>query len=1067
MHSGPKRLSGLLTIAMLSAVYTPCASAQAPPVPPVFQDLYTELNNYLVNFNSTLGSGGGSKSATLMTGSLKVANSNVGPQLLNGTLGMQLQLNALKAMGAQAILVEIGFPMLYEPFLTSQGQSYADYVTYYQGLASAIRSAGLKVVVENDTLLSNDIAAGWNVAPFYATLNWTQYQQARADTAAVIAQTLQPDYMVVLEEPDTEAANSGQGNVNTPNGATAMLGQILTSLQQADVPNVKVGAGVGTWLNGFLEFIQEFVTLPVDFIDFHIYPVNDNFLPNALQIASAAAAAGKPVAMTECWLSKERDTEVGVLSNDVIRGRDPFSFWAPLDALFIQTMQKLAKNTQMLFLNPYSSEYYFVYQTYDAATENLTPGQILSQENSLVSVANQEAQYTGTGMSYYKSMVSPPDTAPPSAPGGLTGGSGNPSTTFLNWNAATDNVGVAGYRVLRDGAVAGITASLYFQDAGLSESVKYTYTIEAFDLAGNISAASLPLDITTRDVTPPSAPGSVAAVALSCEKVKLTWSPSTDNVGVGSYIVFWGVSPQALSQIARTAGTSTAYTNYPLTGGTTYYYAVEAEDKSGNISLMSAIVAVSTPMPPAAPANVAGTADSASKIGLSWSAAASGGLPIQNYHVYRGTTSSNLSQLAVLPLTSYTDRTVTAGTTYYYAVAAADTGGDLSVMSATVPTATPALPSAPSNVAATPASTSKVGVTWSASVSGGLPIQNYHVYRGTTSANLNQVAVTQQNSYTDRTVTAGTRYYYAVEAADTAADLSPMSATVPATTPTAPSAPTNLAATPASASKIELTWATSASGGLPIQNYHVYRGTTSSNLSQVAVVQQTSYWDRTVTAGATYYYAVAAADTAADLSPMSATLTVNVPAAPEAPAGLVATPVSTVQISLTWDAAVGGGLPIRNYHVYRGATAATLSQVAVVVQPAYKDVSGSPATTYYYAVQATDTGGDLSAMSAAVAATTLAMPAAPTNLTASAPSKSKVELAWTPGPLGMPLASYSIYRGTAPTNLAPLTSIPASKISYSDTGLTGGTTYYYAVQAVDTGSNTSPMSTVVAATTPK
>ena len=537
----------------------------------------------------------------------------------------------------------------------------------------------------------------------------------------------------------------------------------------------------------------------------------------------------------------------------------------------------------------------------------------------------------------------------------------------------TDNVGVAGYRVLRDGAVAGITAALYYQDAGLSESVKYTYTIEAFDLAGNISAASLALDITTRDVTPPSAPGNVAAVALSCEKVKLTWSPSTDNVGVGSYIVFWGVSPLALSQIARIAGTSTAYTNYPLTGGTTYYYAVEAEDKSGNISLMSAIVAVSTPAPPAAPANVAGVADSASKIGLSWSAAASGGLPIQNYHVYRGTTSSNLSQLVVLPQTSYTDRTVTAGTTYYYAVEAADTGGDLSVMSATVLTATPALPSAPTNVTATPASTSRIGLTWSAA----------------------------------------------------------------------------------------------ASGGLPIQNYHVYRGTTSSSLSQVAVVQQTSYWDRTVTAGATYYYAVAAADTAADLSPMSATLTVNVPAAPGAPAGLVAIPVSTVKISLTWDAAVSGGLPIRNYHVYRGATAATLSQVAVVLQPAYKDVSGSPATTYYYAVQATDTGGDLSAMSATIAATTLALPAAPTNLTASAPSKSKVELAWTPGPLGMPLASYSIYRGTSPTNLAPLNSIPASKTGYSDTGLTGDTTYYYAVQAVDTGSNTSPLSTVVAATTPK
>jgi titin len=400
-------------------------------------------------------------------------------------------------------------------------------------------------------------------------------------------------------------------------------------------------------------------------------------------------------------------------------------------------------------------------------------------------------------------------------------------------------------------------------------------------------------------------------------------------------------------------------------------------------------------------------------------------------------------------------------------VEAADTGGDLSVMSATVLTATPALPSAPTNVAATPASTSKIGLTWSAAASGGLPIQNYHVYRGTTSANLNQVAVTQQTSYSDRTVTAGTRYYYAVEAADTAADLSPMSATVSATTPTAPLAPTDLAATPASASKIELTWSTAASGGLPIQNYHVYRGPTSSSLSQVAVVQQTSYWDRTVTAGAIYYYAVAAADTAADLSPMSATLTVNVPGAPGAPAGLVATPVSTVKISLTWDAAVSGGIPIRNYHVYRGATATTLSQVAVVLLPAYKDVSGFPATTYYYAVQATDTGGDLSAMSATVAATTLALPAAPTNLTASAPSKSRVELTWTPGALGMPLASYSIYRGTSPTNLVPLNSIPASKSAFSDTGLTGDTTYYYAVQAIDTGSNTSPLSTVVAATTPK
>ena len=136
--------------------------------------------------------------------------------------------------------------------------------------------------------------SGWNVAPFYATLDWAEYQQARAQTAAVIAQTMQPDYMVVLEEPDTEAANSGQTNVNTPSGATAMLSQILTSVQQAGVPKTKLGAGVGTWLNGYLGFIQGFVALPVDFIDMHIYPVNDSFLPNALQIAARRPRRASP-----------------------------------------------------------------------------------------------------------------------------------------------------------------------------------------------------------------------------------------------------------------------------------------------------------------------------------------------------------------------------------------------------------------------------------------------------------------------------------------------------------------------------------------------------------------------------------------------------------------------------------------------------------------------------------------------------------------------------------------------------------------------------------------------------
>ena len=281
-----------------------------------------------------------------------------------------------------------------------------------------------------------------------------------------------------------------------------------------------------------------------------------------------------------------------------------------------------------------------------------------------------------------------------------------------------------------------------------------------------------------------------------------------------------------------------------------------------------------------------------------------------------------------------------------------------------------------------------------------------------------------------------------------------------------PAPPANLVATPASTSTVNLTWSAAASGGLPVQNYRVYRGTTSSNLSQLAIISQTSYTDSTVTAAVTYYYAVAATDTAEDLSPISAVVKATVPTAPSAPTGLLATPVSNTTISVTWSAAASGGLPIQNYYVFRATTSSTWSHLATVAQPAYTDASGSSATEYYYAVQAADSGGDLSAMSATVSATTLALLSAPTNLVASAPSNVEVNLNWTAPPSGMPLASYSICRGTSISSLTSLKVVPATLASTTDTTVSPGTTYYYGIQAKDTGGNISPMSPVVVVTTP-
>ncbi len=865
-------------ILTLSVLHPFCKAATPPPVPAVFQDLYTELDNYLTSFNATLNSSwNGSKYPVLYTANSLVANGNAGPQVVNPLdfKEVQLELQGFKAMGYQAVMIELPFPMLYEPFFSSQAQ-YQQYVNFYTQVASTIRGLGMKIVIENDAMFpTGSVYSGWSVAPFYATLDWTQYQQARAQTAKTVAQIMQPDYMVLMEEPDTESMNSGQTEVNTVAGATSMVSQILTSVREAGIPGMKVGAGMGSWYPQHLALTQSLAALPLDFIDMHIYLINNGYLNNALTIATTAAAAGKPVAMTECWLYKSRDSEVSSLSYDYIYARNPFDFWEPLDTYFLKIMKKLGNYSRMYFWSPFSTFNFRGNLPYDSSTENLTPMEIKSTWAPVGGGRYAERDFTPTGLNSYNMLVSPPNTIPPTTPSNLNGGSGAPTTAGVNWSASTDNVGVAGYNVFRNGVQIGTTAGTSYQDSGLTQATTYTYMVSAFDLAGNTSSPSQSVPVTTKDVTPPSTPANLAASVVSSKQINLTWSPSTDLEAVAGYTVFRGTTPAGLSQVGRTAAsTSPSFISYPLTPGTTYYFGVEAVDTSGNISAMSAVVSATTLAPPAAPVSLVATPASPKKIGLTWTAGTSG-MPIASYSIYRGTSPSSLSQVGVTKELSYMNYALTPATTYYYAVQAEDTGGDLSPLSAAVAATTLALPAAPASLVATPASPKKIGLTWTAGTSG-MPIASYAIYRGTSRSSLSQVGVTKKLSYTDYPLTPATKYYYAVQAEDTGGDLSPLSATVAATTLALPKAPKNPVVTPVAREKIVLTWTAGASS-MPIATYDIYRGTSPSSLSQVGVSKKLSYTDYPLTPATTYYYAVQAEDSGGDFSPLSATVSATTP----------------------------------------------------------------------------------------------------------------------------------------------------------------------------------------------
>lgn len=92
-----------------------------------------------------------------------------------------------------------------------------------------------------------------------------------------------------------------------------------------------------------------------------------------------------------------------------------------------------------------------------------------------------------------------PDTSAPSAPEGLVQTSVSADSVSLEWAAATDNIEVAGYTIYRDGSKIGTASGTSYTASGLSASTTYQFTVEAYDAAGNVSAPSDSISVTTEE----------------------------------------------------------------------------------------------------------------------------------------------------------------------------------------------------------------------------------------------------------------------------------------------------------------------------------------------------------------------------------------------------------------------------------------------------------------------------------------------------------------------------------------------------------------------------------------
>lgn len=280
----------------------------------------------------------------------------------------------------------------------------------------------------------------------------------------------------------------------------------------------------------------------------------------------------------------------------------------------------------------------------------------------------------------------------------------------------------------------------------------------------------------------------------------------------------------------------------------------------------------------------------------------------------------------------------------------------------------------------------------------------------------------------------------------------------------------------AGANKISLSW--SPNNERYIFQYNIYRSTnngftpTSSDSIGRVFTPDTSFVDSTITLYTTYYYRISAVDSSHLESNFSYQVFVTPTdlSAPDIPQNLTAEAGEKL-VNLKWNA--NSEIDLFYYTIYRNLTndftPTSSDSIGIKIHPdtTYEDSLVSPGLTYYYKISATDSSINESNFSEQVYAVPYdsIAPGVPQNLIAVG-GYEKVNLSWDAN-TEPDLLLYTIYRSTTePFFPQPSDSVGAVfplDNSFSDTGLTIGTTYFYRITASDSSNNKSGFSDLVSA----
>jgi len=598
------------------------------------------------------------------------------------------------------------------------------------------------------------------------------------------------------------------------------------------------------------------------------------------------------------------------------------------------------------------------------------------------------------------------------------GGADNPCVAGIEVLTGSTQT-VSGYQVNAGGAaVAPFTADAYYS-AGSSFS-----SAAAINVTGVANAAPAAVYQTVRwnpsfNYTFPNLKANTAFV-VRLHFVELTWTAAGQrlfNVAIN------GSSVLSNFDIYAAAGQNKALVReFNATSNASGQIVVALSQGSADNPSIAGIEIVSPSTAPAAPTGLTASAGNA-QVSLSWTASSGA----TTYSVFRGTSAGGESATALvtgLTGTTYTNTGLTNGTTYYYKVAAVNASGtsaqsnEASATPANVTSNAPVVRINAGGSAVSPfaadaysdsgsvfSSTAAINVS---GVTNAAPVAVYQDVRWNTAF-----------SYTIPGLNAGTSYVVRLHF-------------------------------------VELTWTAAAQRQF---NVAINGSTVLSNFDVFAAAGQNTAVERefNATANASGQIVVAFSKGTADNPSVAGIEIWTQPPVPGAPTGLTAT-AGSGQVALSWTA----GSNATSYNVYRGTSAGGESATPIatnVTNTNLTDTTVVNGTTYYYRVASVNSAGSSAQSNEASATPRLTPPATPSSPLANA-GFGQITVSWG---ASSGATSYSLFRGTSPGGegaTAYASGITAT--SYTDNGVTAGTTYYYKVAAVNAAGSSAQSSEVSA-----